>query len=239
MGEIPVFLRSDTNMEDLKEFTGAGLNLTLFNVLQREKIIQGIKDVWASPYSERSYKWRQRYLLNPENVFPSILIIPSVDVEKSGVMITKGVSSGIATDLTIAFSRGAGGAVDGQAAESYSVSTQSATLLAPSREAHYNRLPGSGGTQPLVTTFDERILSPDELNALRQMGDEIKKILPTVPAISSAGPYDVELGLKDGKIWLFQVRPFVENKHAQNISYLDAMQGSVDPAKSISLMTKL
>ena len=28
--QVPVFLRSDTNMEDLKDFTGAGLNLTHF-----------------------------------------------------------------------------------------------------------------------------------------------------------------------------------------------------------------
>jgi len=94
LGSMPVFLRSDTNMEDLKEFTGAGLNLTLFNVLDKEKILNGIKDVWASPYTERSFKWRQKYLLNPENVFPSILVIPSVDVDYSGVLITKGINSG-------------------------------------------------------------------------------------------------------------------------------------------------
>src|SRR5690606_20226655 len=119
LGAIPVFLRSDTNMEDLKAFTGAGLNLTIFNAVSRDKIISGIKDVWASPYTERSFKWRQKYLLNPENVFPSILVIPSVDVDYSGVLITKGISSGNPEDLTIAFSRGAGGAVDGQAAETY------------------------------------------------------------------------------------------------------------------------
>ena len=83
-----------------------------------ESILQGIRDVWASPYTERSYKWRQLYLLNPENVFPSILIIPSVDVDYSGVMVTRGISNQEADDLTVAFSRGAGGAVDGQAAES-------------------------------------------------------------------------------------------------------------------------
>ena len=47
-GQVPVFIRSDTNMEDLKDFTGAGLNLTLFNVLEEDKIFQGIKQVWAS-----------------------------------------------------------------------------------------------------------------------------------------------------------------------------------------------
>lgn len=124
LGEIPVFLRSDTNMEDLKDFTGAGLNLTIFNAVDTNKIVDGIKEVWASPYTERSFKWRQKYLLNPENVFPSILVIPSVDVDYSGVLITKGISSGNDKDLTIAFSRGAGGAVDGQSAESYLIKIQ-------------------------------------------------------------------------------------------------------------------
>ena len=119
LGEIPVFLRSDTNMEDLGNFTGAGLNLTVFNVRSKEKILQGIRDVWASPYTERSFKWRQKYLNNPENVFPSILIIPSVDVDYSGVLITKGISNNNSDDLTVAFSKGAGGAVDGQSAESW------------------------------------------------------------------------------------------------------------------------
>ena len=122
LGKVPVFIRSDTNMEDLKDFTGAGLNLTVFNVVDVEKIYQGIRDVWASPYSERSYKWRQRYLNNPENVFPSIVIIPSVDGDHSGVMITKGVTTYNDDDLTVAFNRGVGGAVDGQAAESWLLS---------------------------------------------------------------------------------------------------------------------
>jgi hypothetical protein len=38
IGSVPVFLRSDTNMEDLKDFTGAGLNLTIFNSVDKDKI---------------------------------------------------------------------------------------------------------------------------------------------------------------------------------------------------------
>ena len=32
--------------------------------------------------------------------------------------------------------------------------------------------------------------------------------------------YDIELGIKDDKIWLFQVRPYVENKMAKSSEYL-------------------
>ncbi len=55
VGEIGVFLRSDTNMEDLGNFTGAGLNLTLFNVRLKEHVFNGIKEVWASPYTEEVF----------------------------------------------------------------------------------------------------------------------------------------------------------------------------------------
>ncbi len=234
LGEVPVFLRSDTNMEDLKEFTGAGLNLTLFNVVEAEKVWQGIKDVWASPYTERSYKWRQRYLLNPENVYPSILIIPSVDVDNSGVMITKGVTTGRDEDVTIAFSRGAGGAVDGQVAESYLLANYGGVqLLSPAREPHYKRLPSSGGTQKVSASFDTPILDAKQLSALTLLAQEVRQILPEAEGVEMEGPFDIELGFKDSKIWLFQVRPFVENKRATASTYLESITPTIPPEKLV------
>ena len=227
-GEVPVFLRSDTNMEDLPDFTGAGLNKTVFNVVNRQAIIDGIKEVWASPYTERSYRWRQRYLLNPENVFPSILIIPSVDVEYSGVMITKGVSSGKDEDITVAFSRGAGGAVDGQAAESYLIDGYGrATLQAPARERMHRRLPVTGGSVMVPAAFDQRVLSESNLQDLYDLGQRVEKIMPRADGMAEQGSFDVELGFQDDKIWLFQIRPFVENSQAQSSEYLQ----SISPPK--------
>jgi hypothetical protein len=215
LGDVPVFLRSDTNMEDLKDFTGAGLNLTLFNIVDRNTILEGIKKVWASPYTERSFKWRQRYLLNPENVFPSILIIPSVDVEYSGVLITKGIITDQADDLTLAISRGAGGAVDGQAAEAYLLKADGSNhLLTPAREPYFRRLPKSGGTSKMVANFNSPIATPADLNTIRDFALEVERTFPSF-AESSSGAYDVEFGFQEGKLWLFQIRPFVEQKEPE------------------------
>jgi hypothetical protein len=229
LGKVPVFIRSDTNMEDLKDFTGAGLNLTVFNAVDEEKIYQGIRDVWASPYSERSYKWRQRYLNNPENVFPSIVIIPSVNGDHSGVMITKGVTTHKDDDLTVAFNRGVGGAVDGQAAESWLLSSDGKNyLISPARESTFLTIPASGGSVRKQTTFENRILSPSNLDALRVIAKKIQEELPKVPGINTNGPWDIELGFKDDKIWLFQVRPFVENKQAAASAYLQEITPEFD-----------
>ena len=236
IGEIPVFLRSDTNMEDLKDFTGAGLNLTLFNVADKTKIIDGIKAVWASPYTERSFKWRQKYLLNPENVFPSILVIPSVDVDYSGVLITKGISNGNENDLTIAFSRGAGGAVDGQSAETYLIKNNGGfQFLAPAREHLYTSLPQSGGTLKKSATFNEFVLNTQNINEIRALAHTIRETLPKETNSDYEGAYDVELGFQNDQLWLFQIRPFVENKKALSSTYLESITPTIDNNKAISL----
>lgn len=240
LGEIPVFLRSDTNMEDLKDFTGAGLNLTKFNVVDKEAIQNGIKEVWASPYTERSFKWRQKYLLNPENVFPSILVIPSVDVDYSGVLITKGINSGNEKDLTIAFSRGAGGAVDGQSAETYTIYYEGGyRLLAPARETFYNSLPATGGTGKKTATFEKPVLKERNIDAIRELAKTIRKTLPKETKSDYKGAYDVELGFQNDKLWLFQIRPFVENKKALSSGYLESITPKIDAKKEILLSTKV
>lgn len=238
MGEVPVFLRSDTNMEDLKEFTGAGLNLTLFNIKDEDEIIKGIKRVWASAYTERSFKWRQKYLSNPENVFPSILIIPSVDVDYSGVMITKGINSGNDEDLTVAFSRGAGGAVDGQSAETRLITKKENILLAPARQPNYIRLPNYGGTKEHYTSFESPILNEQNITDIRKIAARVRdKMTEHTASVNQA--YDVEFGFKDDKLWLFQIRPFVENKKAKSSEYLQSITPKIDTKKMVSIKTKL
>ena len=224
-GDGPVFLRSDTNMEDLRDFTGAGLNLTLINVRDRDAILQGIRAVWASPYSERSYRWRQRFLLNPENVFPSILILPSVNVEKSGVMITTGIAGGAVSDFTVAFNRGVAGAVEGQIAESYRLGGGDRDeLLSPSRETLHTSLPADGGVTKSENELDQPILSSADRRALRRMG----RVIRTKLGGEAKGPHDIELGLQGDRIWLFQVRPFVENRKARGSEYLRTLDTPID-----------
>lgn len=237
LGKAPVFLRSDTNMEDLEEFTGAGLNLTLFNIIKKKDILEGIKKVWASPYTERSFKWRQQYLLNPENVFPSILIIPSVDVDYSGVLITKGINEGNDNDLTLAVSRGAGGAVDGQKAETRLISPTKHQLLYPARQPNFIRLPKTGGVKKHYTGFSKPILNEQNIQDIRWLASVVAEKIGKKS--NYKGAYDIEFGFKDNKLWLFQIRPFVENKNAKSSEYLKSISSKKNTSKKIALKSKL
>jgi hypothetical protein len=53
------------------------------------------------------------------------------------------------------------------------------------------------------------------------------------------GAYDVELGFKDDKLWLFQIRPFVENKNALGSEYLQSITPTVNMQKEILLNSTL
>ncbi|MCJ7814561.1 MAG: hypothetical protein MUP31_00780, partial [Xanthomonadales bacterium] len=113
-----VFVRSDTNVEDLAGFTGAGLNLTLPNVVGYENLLRAIAKVWASPFTARAFAWRQSHMSQPEHVYTSILLLESVASDKSGVLVTQDIDTGNQDVVSVAVNEGLGGAVDGQAAES-------------------------------------------------------------------------------------------------------------------------
>ena len=83
----------DTNVEDLPGFTGAGLNLTLFNVVGFDNIVKAITEVWASPYTPRAWAWRQSHMTGPEHVYPAVLLLRTVPADMSGVMVTQDVDT--------------------------------------------------------------------------------------------------------------------------------------------------
>ena len=136
-------------------------------------------------------------------------------------MVTTGVSSGNPIDVTVAFSRGVGGAVDGQAAETYLLRQDGIDqLLAPARERRYTVLPPNGGIGKETAYFDQPLLVPAERLELRRLALEVRRRLPGTPGVESNGPFDIELGFVAGESHLFQVRPFVESKRAQSSLYL-------------------
>jgi hypothetical protein len=221
-----VFVRSDTNVEDLPGFTGAGLNLTLPNLVGFDNLVKGISQVWASPYTARAFAWRQSNMRDPENVYPAVLLLQTVPSEKSGVMVTQGLESQDNTRLSVAVNEGMGGAVEGQAAESLRIDTRDghayvlATATAPWRSVP---LP-EGGVAKVRTSGGETLLQPDEIGQLIQFSKELPTRFP--PIVDDAGKpaaADVEFAFVGGKLQLLQIRPFLESGRARQSVHLVRM----------------
>lgn len=150
------FVRSDTNVEDLDNFNGAGLNLTLFNRKSLDDIYEGLKEVWASPFEFRSFSWRQTLIDDPVWVLSSVVILESVPNDESGVLVTANINTGDAGQMTVATSEGVGGAVDGTSAETLQWSPQGVELVSLFKSPWKNQLLPGGGSAivPSVPLFE-------------------------------------------------------------------------------------
>ena len=53
-----------------------------------DDVYAALKLVWASPFTYRSFSWRQTLIDEPLWVLPSVVILESVPTSKSGVLVT-------------------------------------------------------------------------------------------------------------------------------------------------------
>lgn len=220
-GSYAVFVRSDTNVEDLPGFSGAGLNLTVPNVVGMKRVVEAIRRVWASPFDERAFAWRQMRMDAPEHVYVSILLQRSVPVDKSGVMVTQDLETGSTSRYTLAVNEGVGGAVAGQAAEQLLIDAESAQvrLLAEASAAARDVLGAGGGLQKRPAS-GRPVLAPAEIEQLRQLGRQLPERFPQRDEAGQIVPADVEFGFVGGRLALFQIRPYLQSKAARRDRFL-------------------
>jgi len=217
-GSYGVFVRSDTNVEDQPGFTGAGLNLTVPNVVGFDQTLEAIKNVWASPFSDRAYGWRQSLMKDPEHVYAAVLLHKTVPADKSGVLITAGITSNDPDYYTIATNEGIGGGVEGQAAESLKVNprTGELTLLASATESDKTILPPQGGVTRAVASGDSILLTQQEIDQLITFAQSLPERYPgLLDAEGKTTPADVEFAFVKGRLYLIQIRPFLQSQRAQ------------------------
>ena len=228
-GTYGVFVRSDTNVEDLPGFTGAGLNRTVPNVVGGDAILNAVRAVWASPFSERAYLWRQAHMADPEWVFPAVLIQRAFPSEKSGVMVTTDIENGDPGYVTIAVNEGIGGVVDGQPAELLLVrqSDGLTRLLGEANQRERRELDPAGGLRRVPANRNPAILSGAEIAKLLELAKEAADDFPALHGENGETfPADIEFGVAGGRVALLQIRPFVESQTARRSATLTAMDSS-------------
>jgi hypothetical protein len=221
-GEFGVFVRSDTNVEDLKNFTGAGLNKTIAHRTQLKSILKAIKEVWASPYSERSFRWRQRILTNPEHVFPSVLLHKTIPSEMSGVMVTTDLWGNEPGALTVSVGEGVAAVVDGGAPETVVLHRDGKyRLISSSRSSTRKAIPRAPaqGVLKLVSEEIEPLLGEPEFKEIRQVAQEVFERIPARDGL----PWDIEFGFLKGKLYLMQIRPLQTSLEIATHPWLKAL----------------
>ncbi len=222
-----VFIRSDTNVEDLPGFTGAGLSLTLPHVVGLDAQFKGIPKVWASVLSPRAIAWRSNLLKRPETIYASVLLMKSVPADKSGVLVTTDVANRT-EGLTVSIAWGVGGAVSGETTETLILRPDGSEQLISEAKSPYRRALNPAGGVVWLPASDGAVLRSAEKNQLRALAEEVAvKAEPARNPQGQALPWDIEFGFVDGELTLFQIRPLIERGQAR----ADRMLSSLLPSK--------
>lgn len=216
-----VFVRSDTNVEDLPQFSGAGLNLTVPHQTSMDQILASIKRVWTSPFGERAYLWRRQILEEQGEVYPSVLVQQTVPSAKSGVLITAGLEDGGPDDLTVVAAEGVGGAVEGEDAETLLLGPGGQVRLLSQTKNPRRRQIVPGGTRWMAASRPDVLLMPGELAQLRSVVEEWEAKMAGTPDRETT--WDIEFGFLDGRLWLFQIRPFIRFRNSEVYQALEAL----------------
>jgi len=162
-------------------------------------------------------------MVDPEYVFPAVVVQIGFPSEKSGVMVTTDVESGEKGWLSVAVNEGVGGAVDGQAAESLRINkkTGEVRFLAQATATDQVQLAPGGGVVRVPTSGAETLLQPGEIKQLVAFSKEVAKSFTALrDEEGKPTPADIEFAFKDGRLHLLQIRSFVESDQAQGSSYL-------------------
>ncbi len=231
-----VFVRADTNVEDLAGFTGAGL--TLPNVVGHENLQKAISEAWASPFTARAFASRQLHMTQPEHVYTSVLLLESVAADKSGVLVTQDIDTGNRNVISVAVNEGLGGALDGQAAESLRILLDGSSVRAvATATAPWRKVPDpTGGLILLPVSGSDTILQPAEIQQIIDFAQNLPKNFPAITDdAGKPAPVDVEFGFLRGELRLFQLRPFLDSEMAMSIGYLQKMAAPPNRAASIKV----
>lgn len=212
---VGLFVRSDTNVEDLPQFTGAGLNETVPNVVGFDAQLAQVPRVWGSVLSPRALAWRSSVLTNPDQIYASILLMLSVPADKSGVLVTANLVDRDAGGMTASTAWGVGGAVAGEAAETLVIRADGRDLVSEAKAPYRRRLADAGGIDWAAAPAGP-VLTADEISQLRALAADVAaKYEPVLDDAGEARPWDIEFGFVAGRLTLFQIRPLVERGSRQ------------------------
>ncbi|MFO7982022.1 MAG: PEP/pyruvate-binding domain-containing protein [Desulfuromonadales bacterium] len=212
----PMVVRSSSPVEDSASFSFAGLHESVVNVRGREELLQALRTVWASLWSDRALLYRRELGLSIENSAMAVVVQRMLVGEVSGVLFTRspfdenaclleavrglneGLVSGSVEPDRWRLRRNDGEVIDHEAGRS------DLTTVAVAGGVSQKRLDKAGASKPL--------LGPEKLHALYDLGKRVEAIF--------SSPQDIEWTLSGGTVHPLQARPVTAARGDKRTWYL-------------------
>jgi phosphoenolpyruvate synthase/pyruvate phosphate dikinase len=202
-----LFVRSSTNAEDLRDFSGAGLYTTVPNVRSEEALMNAIKKVWASIWNYEAYEARESFGMNHMGVYPGVLVQEGIEADSAGVAVTTDPFDPEQRDTVyINAKRGLGiKVVEGRRAPEqvlYRLKTNTVQVLTRSDEDTMLAFDERGGIKEVSIDQTRSVLTDPMIARLARASAMIKRVFGGVDQ-------DIEWLYARGRLYIVQSRPYV------------------------------
>jgi rifampicin phosphotransferase len=210
LGSRGVFVRSSSNVEDLPNFSGAGLYDTVPNVKDAEKLIEAVKTVWASTWNYEAYEARERNFVDHTGAYMSAFIQVGVDMDNGGVLITRDpFDKENKGAVYIAATRGHNITVTGDGRKIpeqilFTPKSNSVQVLTRSTQDTVVSFDENGGLKETPVSTERRVLNDNVARDLVRAAQGIKRIF------GGRQEQDIEWGYLKGRIIILQSRPYID-----------------------------
>ena len=228
--EFSVAVRSSATAEDLPEASFAGQQETLLNVSSLQQLLDSVRQVFASLYTDRAIAYRVHQGFDHKDVALSVGIQRMVrsDLGSSGVIFTLDTDSGFRDLVFITSSWGLGecvvqGAVNPDEFYVYKPALRAGRQSIIRRNLGSKAIKmiysGEASAGEFVTTVD---VSPEDANRFSLTDAQIETLSRYALSVEEhyGRPMDIEWALDglDGELYLLQARPeTVQSRSNQSV----------------------
>ncbi len=204
--DLPVAVRSSATMEDLREASFAGQQITLLNVKGVKEVLAAIKKCWASVYTARATFYRAKRGFGAHSISTAVVVQKQIMSDKAGVGFTVHPLTGDRTQIVIEAVYGQGEEiVSGRVAPDTFVLEKKTGRTLERRIVRKTEMKkasarGSGlvNVQVPLRLKEKPVLSEGELKGLWELGRALEE--------HYRYPQDFEWAIEKGRTYLVQTR---------------------------------
>lgn len=203
-----LFVRSSSNVEDLPNFSGAGLYTTVPNVKEEDKLVEAIKTVWASLWNFEAYEARERANIDHSKAYMAVLLQEGVNADSAGVLITADpFDAENRGAMYISAKRGLGiKVVEGKRIPEQIIflpKANSIKVLTRSDEDSLLTFDEAGGVREMPVSGERAVLTDDMVRRLVRAASLIRGLF-------GGAQQDIEWLYMGGQLYIVQSRPYVQ-----------------------------
>ena len=202
--DASVAVRSSASAEDSETASYAGQQETFLHVHGTDKVLERVRDCWASFFSERALFYREKQG-SLEDLAMAVVVQRMVAADVAGVLFTCDPVRRRRDRMVVEAVFGLGeSAVSGRVTPDHYVLTRSGEVKKRKVAVQPHALVSDdqGGTVERKLSEHEggkHTLDEEQLRVLAELGDHLEETLEA--------PQDIEWALEDGELYVLQARP--------------------------------